>query len=211
MTQEWLNTPKSPRRRLPMLDRERGSILFVGLIMLFILSVIGITSMRITTQQERMSGNLRDRTVAFQAAESALAAAEKIYFSKTPISDIKITNGAFDGSSSCTQGLLKYVSGSGPYLVANGVGDGADPAFWKSTYKDFWATCGYTTGITFVDSCNDSSNDSCYGKPGYPSQTPRYIVEGLDQDLHHYRITAIGYGFTDSAVVVLQATYTDNP
>ena len=68
-------SPQAPHAR-----PRRDSILFVGLILLFILSLIGITSMRTTTQQERMSGNLRHRTVAFQAAELALAAAEKIYF-----------------------------------------------------------------------------------------------------------------------------------
>lgn len=213
MTQEWLTTLKSSHYNFAMCNRERGSILFVGLIMLFILSVIGITSMRATTQQERMSGNLRDRTVAFQAAESALSAAEKIYFSKTPVSDINTTNGSFDGSSSCTTGLLKYCLTSAicggattipaPYLVAYGLGDGADPAFWKSTYKDFWDDCGYTTGIAFVDSSN-------YGKPGYPSQSPRYVVEELppvNNINKSYRVTAIGYGLTNNAVVVLQATY----
>ncbi len=219
MTQEWLATLKSSRHRLPMFDRERGSILFVGLILLFILSLIGITSMRTTTQQERMSGNLRDRTVAFQAAESALAAAEKIYFTKSPVSDINTTNGAFDGSN-CTTGLLKYCPSTAvcagattvpaPYLVAYGRGDGADPAFWKSTYKDYWSTCGYTTGITFVNSSDYGKLIN--GKLVYPSQSPRYVVEQINDPLVNtiyksYRVTAIGYGFTNNAVVVLQATY----
>jgi type IV pilus assembly protein PilX len=214
MTQEWLATLKSSRREFPMLDRERGSILFVGLILLFILSLIGITSMRTTTQQERMSGNLRDRTVAFQAAESALAAAEKTYFTKSPVLDINTTNGAFDGSS-CTKGLLKYCPSTAvcagattvpaPYLVAYGRGDGADPVFWRSTYKDYWATCGYgdnEDGIVYVDNDN-------YGKPGYPFKSPRYVIEQISDlvVVESYRVTAIGYGFTDTAVVVLQATY----
>jgi len=38
--------------------------------------------MRMTNQQERMAGNLRDQTIAFQAAEAALTGAEKTYFSQ---------------------------------------------------------------------------------------------------------------------------------
>lgn len=196
------------------LHRQQGSVLFVGLILMFILSVIGITTMRMTNQQERMAGNLRDQTIAFQAAEAALTGAEKTYFSQDSVT-VPLT-GAFTGSS-CTIGGLKYCIDLGtcssatqtpaPYLVAYGRGDGADSAFWKDTYKNYWATCGSMTGILFVDSSN-------YGKPGYPSQSPRYVIEQItdpSQPYQGYRITAIGYGTTTNAVVVLQATYSSQP
>ena len=209
---------------------QKGSVLFVGITLLFILTLIGTTSMRSTTQQEKMSGNLRDRTIAFQAAESALAAAEKTYFADVPAQQLT-TNGTFTGTA-CTQGdFLKFCpcevgtgvcapprvlcTGSqcctgattkpGPYLVAYGRGDGANPTFWKSTYANYWASCGQTTGVVFVDSGK-------YGKPGYPSKSPRYVIEQLSDPVESpavesYRVTAIGYGFSESAVVVLQATY----
>lgn len=57
-------------------NNERGAALIVALVILVALTLVGVTSMQTTTLQERMSGNVRDRNVAFQAAESALRNAE---------------------------------------------------------------------------------------------------------------------------------------
>jgi len=51
-------------------------VLFVSLIMLLVLTVIGVTAMQTTTLEEKMAGNLRDQTLAFQAAEAALREGE---------------------------------------------------------------------------------------------------------------------------------------
>lgn len=56
-----------------MLDRRRqtGAALIVSLIMLLLLTVVGISSVRMTSLQERMAGNLQFRTKAFEWAEEA--------------------------------------------------------------------------------------------------------------------------------------------
>lgn len=55
---------------------QRGAILVVALIMLLLVTIIGIASMRDTSLQERMAGNLRDRELALQSAEAALRRGE---------------------------------------------------------------------------------------------------------------------------------------
>lgn len=55
---------------------QAGAVLFVSLIMLLVLTVIAVTAMQTTTLEEKMAGNLRDQTLAFQAAEAALRAGE---------------------------------------------------------------------------------------------------------------------------------------
>jgi len=55
---------------------ERGAVLLVSLVMLLLLTLIGLAGMRMVQLEERMAGNLRDRQVAFQAAEAALRAGE---------------------------------------------------------------------------------------------------------------------------------------
>jgi len=55
---------------------QRGAVLLVTLVMLLLLTLIGLASMRLASLEERMAGNLRDRQVAFQAAEAALRAGE---------------------------------------------------------------------------------------------------------------------------------------
>ncbi len=57
---------------LPSLAAERGSALILSLIFLVIMTLIAVSAMRDTTLQERMAGNLRDRSLAFQAAEASL-------------------------------------------------------------------------------------------------------------------------------------------
>lgn len=57
---------------------QQGAVLFVGLIMLLVMSLIAITSMQSTNLEERMAGNTRDSMVAFQAAEAGLQAGEDI-------------------------------------------------------------------------------------------------------------------------------------
>lgn len=55
---------------------ERGAVLLVTLVMLLLLTLIGLAGMRLASLEERMAGNLRDRQMAFQEAESALRAGE---------------------------------------------------------------------------------------------------------------------------------------
>lgn len=56
---------------------QRGAALVVGLIFLLVMTLIGVAAMRSTGLQERMAGNLRDRSLAFQAGEAALRAGEQ--------------------------------------------------------------------------------------------------------------------------------------
>lgn len=58
------------------IQRQRGVVLIVALVILVLMTMIGMTAMRDTGLQERMAGNLRDRNLAFQSAEAALRAGE---------------------------------------------------------------------------------------------------------------------------------------
>ena len=66
-------------RRTPKLAsrcRQKGAVLIFCLVFLAILTMLGVSGMESTILEERMSGNMRDYTLAFQAAESALKNAE---------------------------------------------------------------------------------------------------------------------------------------
>ena len=51
---------------------QRGATLIVLLVMLVIVTLLTLSSLRTTTQEERMAGNFRDRDKAFQAAEAVV-------------------------------------------------------------------------------------------------------------------------------------------
>jgi len=57
-------------------QRQRGISLVVALILLIATSILAIAVLRSSSLQERMSANLRDRSLAFQAAEAALRYAQ---------------------------------------------------------------------------------------------------------------------------------------
>jgi|GEM_PF-2676124 len=58
---------KTPRQ-------QSGVVLVVSLILLLLLTILAITASTSSSLQERMAGNAQESNVAFQAAESALAA-----------------------------------------------------------------------------------------------------------------------------------------
>lgn len=55
---------------------QQGIALVVVLILLVVTAILGLAIMRSSAMQERMAANLRDRSLAFQAAEGALRFAQ---------------------------------------------------------------------------------------------------------------------------------------
>lgn len=56
---------------------QRGVSLVVVLLFLLVMSVLGVTAIRTSNLEEKMSGNERDRELAFEAAEATLRDAER--------------------------------------------------------------------------------------------------------------------------------------
>lgn len=57
---------------------QRGAALVISLVLLVIMTVLALAMLRTTLLDERMSGGLYDRGLAFQAAEAALREAEAV-------------------------------------------------------------------------------------------------------------------------------------
>ncbi|UYB53885.1 PilX N-terminal domain-containing pilus assembly protein [Xanthomonas sp. AM6] len=65
--------------------RQAGVSLIVVLMLLLVMTLLGLAVVRGTLMQERMSGNLLDRSVNFQAAESALRQGEALALAQTVV------------------------------------------------------------------------------------------------------------------------------
>ncbi len=61
----------------PSKQGQGGAVLVVGLIILVVLTLLSVQGMRSNLAQERMGSNMRERNVAFQAAEAALRFGER--------------------------------------------------------------------------------------------------------------------------------------
>jgi type IV pilus assembly protein PilX len=81
---------------------QKGAVLIIGLIMLLVVTMIGLTAMQTSTQQERMAGNLHDRNLATQAAEATARVAEAALTAGLFPFTVSLVNGRFDIESAGT-------------------------------------------------------------------------------------------------------------
>ncbi len=177
-------------------SRQRGAALLTGLIFMVILTLLGITAARMAGLEEKMSGNMRDRSLAMQAAEMALRDAERDIRGPAagstrnpPISGIS------DFVASCTDGLC--------YNGANGDANGDD---WKIT--PIWTAVSMTAAPSVPYGANTGA-DPIDGV----SAPPRYLIEGIRKtpsgstEAFYYRITVRAQGGNPNTVVWLQEVF----
>ncbi len=65
------------------LEKQQGAALIISLIILIAMTLLAVTSMKGTSTELAMAGNLRESGLAFQAAEAGLRSAEVIVASST--------------------------------------------------------------------------------------------------------------------------------
>lgn len=170
------------------IKRNHGSVLILSLMILVVLTIIGVSSMSSSGLQGRMAGNFRDREIAFQAAESALAYAES--FAK----DNNITPGLFNGSNGY------YAEGNGPKT--------------SNAYTSTWWTAAksqsYPGNISQVNT-QPRFTIEYTGDIGEEEGTSGVIIGyGTTQGggaISGFTITARGTGLSDNTQVVLQTHY----
>ncbi len=186
---------------------ERGAVLFVGLIILAIMTIAGLSAMRGTALEERMAGNLKDQTDAFQGAEAALQAA---------LTFIK-------GSS--------QAPGNAPYGARGAIGAGCNVANANSVtsctlsadLSPGWLSVADTfptDGSAFFDYANTrfgpaaSASEETGAAWGQPRifVVSRYVPDleftaaGEQRGIHFFTVSAVAAGRSGESRVVLQTT-----
>lgn len=185
-----------PAYRIPATGTQAGAALVTGLIFLVILTLLGVTAMQTSTMEERMSGNARDRNIAFQAAEAALRDAERdIRCQKIDgsVQDTKRNIGCISGmtgsDSSCTNGLCCVINAPGLACV--------EPS--TPVYLGF--------SLSVAPSVAYGTYSAAPAIPEVDKQ-PRYLIEPFQKkQVNYYRITARGYGANANTQVTLQEIY----
>jgi type IV pilus assembly protein PilX len=157
---------------------QQGSALAIALVFLLLLTLIGVTAMQTTTLQERMAGNVRDRTLAFQAAEAALRDGEA-FLSQAALPQ-------FDN----TGGLLAPRLNAGMTATWDAHDWTGNSRLYSGTLADVAEQPRYVIEeLPPVQSSGD---------------TARF---GALPEIGVYRVTARGVGGTPDAVVILQTTF----
>ena len=171
---------------------QRGVSLVIVLLFLVMLSILGTTAIQTSSLEEKMTGNERDRQIAFEAAEGALRDAEReIFQSLSPASP-------FD--SACDNGLCT------PSLTAVPAWDAVD--WYSATPRQYGAFSGagaypvaglaqtprYIIEILPRMSPTSGNSAGMGARSSTAAGTP-------------YRITAVGWGKRATTEVQLQSVY----
>jgi len=174
------------------MQRQRGAVLIVSMIVLLLLTILGVTSMRTTALEERMAGNARDRHVAFEAAEAALADAEDFVatIATTGPFDLNGADGLYSDDTSLAN-IETYVSWDGVdptrgFINATNIGTGEGLGTPPKYVVQFITSFGTEVDRTNLDNYGQGTGG---GKTGL------------------FRITARGTGGSDNSVVFLQSVY----
>lgn len=174
---------------------QQGVVLVVGLIMLVVMTLLAVSSMQSSSLQELMSSNVKDKVTAFEAAESAIRAAEQFL-------DNGVLNlGAFDDDKS--DGLLANLYDE----------------VWKEV--DWQNESVEVDNVVVIDG-TAATQGGVKSKPRYVIQHIGPVASDADRKLNvdssyqanaadalvqMFKITARGTGGSDNTEVVLEAMY----
>lgn len=166
--------------------QQRGITLVTSLVLLVLLTIIGVSTMQRATLEERMSGNTRDRNLAFQAAEAALRSCEAF------LNSAALPEFTGSAGSSANSGGLYQPSPAG-----------TAPVWLAISWSD-------TTAVRVVSAFGNGTgaDPRCVIE-----ELPPVNITGGSQrfgalsESAAYRITALGYGGATSTTVMLQSSY----
>ena len=170
--------------------KQKGAVLVISLFILAVITMFSITGMRTSTIEEKLSSNLRDRTVAFQAAERGLAAGETWLAGIAGI-------GAITGSN----GLL---------TVAQPEPDYSDYSVWTGVQNAAPIQLDGGGSITITPQYIIKHLGETEG-PNTVSGNINVIGGGqqiVNDKLQIFKVVSRSQGLTPNAVVTLQTYYT---
>lgn len=182
-------TQRYPQFSMPR--QQNGAILVFCLVFLSILTVMGTSGMETTVLEERMSANMRDHTLAFQSAESALKNAEAWLI---------------------IQAALPIVSGDGTTRVWTE--DSMDPSGTDGRYWWDHANIDATWWNTNADAIAGVAEVAT--QPNYIIEEYRTVDSGESlgtgggetlRSRTFHRITARGVGINPNTAVRVQSTF----
>lgn len=200
--------------RVPLKKTQRGATLIIALLLLVMIAMYGIPAAMNSMQNERMTGNTRNRDLAFQATEHAIKAAETWFFAQTDAA----LNALAPANLACTDVPDDVDPVPGDGVLPNGECHANDAAYWQNTFN--WAANGVHPTGTSIDAdlvafqpsyvvermpsvCRNPTDPNAL--PTTPPCSSPYVEN------HYYRITARGVGQDSNAVVILQTMYVFQP
>ncbi len=156
---------------------ESGSVLVAGIVILMVLTLMAVVAMRVTTLEERLAGGLRDRDLAFQAAEAALREGEALL--------------ALDLE------LLEFDGADGLFQPDRTLWNRSNPA-WSSGSREYSGN---------IDGVAAQPRYIIEKLPPVQEPLDSLDPQLVPSKSGIYRLTARGVGGRESSVIMLQTTF----
>ncbi len=188
--------------------RQGGAVLLVALIMLLLLTLLAITSMRETTLQNRVGGNVSEQKRAYNAAESALREAERRLGALRGTAAFANASAGFDSCKTSANALAATVANLCILSESHELDTQAKVQAWAKIA---------------LQTLTDAPADTSLGYQGFDGESryrlaPRWVVTALsgstDPDLgdgykgngvYYYRVTAAARSGGARFPVILQS------
>ncbi|WP_075187609.1 pilus assembly PilX family protein [Teredinibacter haidensis] len=163
---------------------QRGVTLAVTLIFMFVLFLVGVSAVRVSLVEEKMTGNLRDKHIAFEASESGLVTAEEWL------------DGLHDYPEPTDAGVHQVWK-----LGLPGTG-----GWWKGNAKTWWTA----NGVAAAGNTLQYAAPRYIIEERSFSQKGENLVMGdgpVKQGKFYYQITSRGHGGAGNTRVHLRSTF----
>jgi type IV pilus assembly protein PilX len=166
--------------------RQHGAVLVVGLLIMILMTLIGATAMRTTTLEEKMAGNMHDRNLSFQAAETALREVEQNFIEGL------VNIQSFDGSNG-----LYGEDDPEPTTLHDSSTWGAKTRETSGSLSSVTTKPRYMVKVAHIKSLE---REGGLNIEGYGASKP-------GSEIVIFRVTARGTGGTNQSQVVLRSYY----
>lgn len=173
--------PQRPSQR----PSQQGAVLVTGLVILVVMTILGLTAMQTTVLEEKMVGNVRDRSVAFEAAEAGLQAGLSYLEGKTNPVHAGSATGVWAG---CTINDAACTDTADETWLGEQAGIDYDGAAW---------------GGTTLPGLHDQPMVAIEERYVPPLD---FEAAARGEGIHFYSVSSLGYGGSSATRVLLQAT-----
>lgn len=181
-------------------SHQRGVVLVLSLVILMAMTLIGITAMQSTSQEERMAKNVQQRNLAFQAAEYGLRAGEKVLEAKVKVledahaTDVDTPEWSHSEVDSRTYWTNYDWAAAQEADLDNTTNHLAEKPRYVIEKKEF------TESVIGTGNTQSRRGSIKFDKKGASNSLTLATVT-------NYRITSRGVGGVTDAVVILQTTF----
>ncbi len=178
------------------MNSQRGATLAIALMLLFVITLIGVSSLKTSHIQEKMAHNVQDKMISFESAETALVGAETLIAAipnePIPTSIAGCPNVTVNETAIC---IVEYNSSFTP--------ENTTTSWWQQNATSY--AINYPSGT--------QTKHKVQTTPLFYIEYLKFVPDSLvigqapPSGIHYYRVFSYGFGTTNNSRSILESTF----